>query len=480
MHTYTRFVGTSLLSLLVLAFISLAGDWPQFRGNNSSGHDSSNQALPSEIGPGLNVVWKIELPPGHSSPVVVGDRIYVTAVRDQKLFTIALDRESGKRMWGAEAPISTLEKVHRIGSHAQSSPAADSERVVSFFGSCGLFCHDRKGMLVWERRMGPFSNDFGAGSSPIIVGDWVILCQDHDQGSFLEAIDKKTGKTVWRTDRSEFLRGYCTPVLWESGKQKQVVVAGTLRVVGYDLATGKEVWTVRGISRTVCMTPSVGEDGRLYVSGWSAGGEEGERIDVPSFDSIIKDLDKNGNNKLEATELPKGPIQERFTQVDADKNGSLTREEYERFRGLFKKSQNVILAIRPGGTGEITDSHVDWRHTKYVPFCSSPLFAGGMIFGVKDGGFLCNLDSRDGKVIKRERLAAGTGNYYSSPVVGDGKIYLLSDRGKLTVVSVEKEWREVANSDFKEDVYATPALVDGKIYLRTVGHLYCFGKRAKK
>src|SRR5262249_18771052 len=158
-----------------------------------------------------------------------------------------------------------------------STPAADAERVVSFFGSYGLLCYDRSGKLLWQRPMGPFKNDFGAGSSPVLAGDWILLCQDHDQGSFLAAIDKRTGATVWKTDRPDFLRGYCTPVLWESGGRKQVVVAGTLRVAGYDLASGKEVWTVRGISRTVCMTPVVGDDGTLYVAGWSAGGDADAR-----------------------------------------------------------------------------------------------------------------------------------------------------------------------------------------------------------
>lgn len=473
---------STAIVLFVIMFLvspSIAGDWPQFRGPNAAGVAVGNQPLPTEIGPTKNVVWKTPLPPGHSSAVIVGDRIYVTAVRDKQLLTIALDRESGKQLWSVEAPASALEKVHKIGSHAQSSPAADNERVVSFFGSCGLFCFDSKGSPLWERRMGPFSNDFGAGSSPIIVGDWVILGQDHDQSSFLEAIDKRTGKTVWKTDRSEFLRGYCTPILWESGKRKQIGVAGTLRVVGYDLETGKEVWTVRGISRTVCMTPVVGEDGRLCVAGWSAGGDEGERIDVAAFDNIVKELDKNGNSKLELSELPKGAIQERFTQVDVDKDGSLTREEYEQFRGLFKKSQNVLLAIRPGGTGDITDTHVDWRHNKHVPFCASPLQVAGTVFAVKDGGFLGSFNAKDGKLIQRDRLASGAGNYYCSPVAGDGKVYLISDRGKLTVVSAEKEWKELWTADFKEDVYATPALVDGRIYLRTAGHLYCFGKKDK-
>jgi outer membrane protein assembly factor BamB len=466
--------------LLLCTTLAFASDWPQFRGPNCTGHDADTKPLPTEIGPTKNVIWKTELLPGHSSPVVIGDRIYVTAVHDKQLATIAIERDTGKILWTVEAPSSTLEKVHKIGSHAQSSPVADDERVISFFGSSGLFCYDHKGEPVWERRMGPFSNDFGAGSSPVLVGDWVILCQDHDQHSFLEAINKKTGKTVWKTERSDFLRGYCTPVIWESNGRKQIVVAGTLRVAGYDLETGKEVWTVRGISRTVCMTPAVGSDGRLYVAGWSAGGDEGERIDVPAFDSIIKDLDKNGNGKLEASELPKGPILERFTQVDLDKDGSISREEYERFRGLFKKSQNVVLAIRPGGKGDITDSHVDWRQTKHVPFCASPLETGGTIFAVKDGGILASLDVKDGKQVKRDRLASGTGNYYSSPVVGDGKVYLLSDRGKLTVISAEKEWQEMWTADFHEDVYATPALADGRIYLRTVGHLYCFGKPSKK
>lgn len=480
MKQFTPFVTSVTLLFLTVVSETRAGDWPQFRGPNGSGRGVGTQPLPAQIGPDKNVLWKVELPPGHSSPVVVGDRIYVTAVREKRLVTIALDRETGKTIWSVEAPSKTLEQIHQIGSHAQSTPAADNERVVSFFGSSGLFCYDREGKLLWQRPMGPFSNNFGAGSSPILVGDWVIVSQDHDQASFVEAFDKRSGKTIWKTDRSEFLRGYCTPVIWESGKQKYVVVAGTLRAVGYSLETGKEAWTVRGLSRTICTSPVVGEDGRLYISAWTPGGEEGERIEVAAFDSIIKDLDKNGNGKLETDEVPKGPIKDRFAQVDADKDGSITRDEYERFRKLFQKTRNAIVAVRPGGKGDITESHVDWRFDKYLPFCASPLQTAGAVFVVKDGGFLSSLDSQHGKLVKRDRLGSGSGNYYASPAVGDGKIYLLSERGKLTVVSAAREWEELASSDFKEDAYATPALVDGKIFLRTTGHLYCFGIREKK
>jgi outer membrane protein assembly factor BamB len=463
------------LLLLPLTADLRADDWPQFRGPHGSGR-AAGPALPADIGPKSNVLWKTELPPGHSSPIVVGDRLYLTAVRDGKLLTIALDRGNGKILWEKEAPSKTLETIHKIGSHAQATPAADAERVVSFFGSCGLFCYDRDGKLLWQAPMGPFKNTFGAGSSPILVSDWVLLCQDHDQGSFLTAFDKRTGKEVWRTDRSEFLRGYCTPVLWEVDGKKQVVVAGTLRVVGYDLATGKEIWTVRGIARTICMTPVVGADGLLYVAGWSAGGDADARIVVEPFDSVIKRLDKNGNGKLERDEITTGPIAERFDQVDLDKDGSITREEYERFRDLFVKGQNVLLAVRPGGKGDVTETHVAWRNTKQVPFCASPLYSAGLVFTLKDGGYLASLDAKDGSLLKRDRLTAG-GNYYSSPTEGDGKIYLLSERGRLTVVSAAGDWKVLATSDFEEDVYATPAIADGRIYLRTAGHLYCFGLR---
>ena len=477
MQQLTRIVTSALL--IIFMPLAQGADWSQFRGPNCSGWTAGRANLPVEIGPTTNVIWKTALPPGHSSPIVVGERIYVTAVRDQKLLTLALDRANGKVLWEAAAPAKTLEKIHKIGSFAQPSPTADEERVVSFFGSCGLFCYDRAGKLLWSIPMGPFKNDFGAGSSPIIAGDRVILCQDHDEGSFLTALDKKTGTTIWRTERPDFLRGYCTPVLWESGDNKQIVVAGTLRVAGYDFETGKEVWTVHGISRTVCMTPVVGSDGRLYVAGWSAGGDADARIAVEAFDVVIKQRDKNGNGTLERDELDGHPFQERFEQVDTNKDGSITRAEYERYRELFQKGQNVVLAIRPGGKGDVTQSHVVWRNTKQVPFCASPLFVKDCLFTVKDGGFLSSLDAKDGKLIQRDRLP-GSGNYYSSPVAGDGKVYLLNERGRLTVVSAAHDWQVLAQSDFEEDTYATPAIVESRIYLRTAGHLYCFESAEKK
>jgi outer membrane protein assembly factor BamB len=293
------------------------------------------------------------------------------------------------------------------------------------------------------------------------------------------SLDIATGKTIWETDRSEFPRNYCSPVIWDVDGKDQIVVAATLRVVGYDFNSGKELWTVRGISRAVCMTPVVGDDGNLYVAGWANGGDTGERITVEPFDRVIAARDKNDNGTVERDELDKGgDIERRYTQVDRDDSGSLTRTEYEYYRNLFDTARNVVLAIKPGARGDATASHVLWEYRKFVPFCASPLYHQGLLFTVKDGGIVSCLDATNGEPQKQARVP-GTGNYYSSPVAGDGKIYLLDQRGKLTVIDAARQWKVLSTASFGEDGYATPAILDGKIYLRTAGHMYCFAGGGK-
>jgi outer membrane protein assembly factor BamB len=463
--------GLTGIACLLAAIVAAAGDWPQFRGPGSAGLAVGSQPLATEIGPQSHVAWRTPLPPGHSSPVVFGERIFVTGVRDGQLLTIALDRRSGKPQWERAAPHDWLEEIHRIGSHAQCTPTADADGVVVFFGSCGLFCYDHAGSVKWQRRMGPFKNDFGAGSSPIIDGDLVILAQDHDTDSFVMALDKRTGDIRWQTDRSEFYRNYCTPVLSDNAGRRQIVLAGTLRAVGYDLHTGREAWTVRGLSRTVCMTPTIGDDGTLYVAGWSAGGDEGERIAIPPYAEYAPAYDKNGDGQFVEAELSPGAVLQRFTQFDRDKDGAISKTEFEDFRGLFDQSQNVVMAIEPGAAGEATGSHVRWKQPKLVPFCASPLAIPGLVFTVKDGGIVQSLDGKTGKPAKQGRLEAN-GDYYASPVSGDGKVYLFDQQGRSTVLSAKDRWEILHTADFEEDIYATPALVDGRIYLRTAAALY--------
>jgi outer membrane protein assembly factor BamB len=173
-------------------------------------------------------------------------------------------------------------------------------------------------------------------------------------------------------------------------------------------------------------------------------------------------------------ELPAGPIKERFGMIDRDKDGHVTKAEYEFMKRVFDGAKNRIMAIRPGGVGDVTESHVLWSQRKYLPVVPSPLYYRGHLFLVKNGGILVSLDARTGQPVKQARIA-GPGDYYSSPVAGDGKVFLVSQRGELTIASGEGSWRILGKADFGEEVYGTPALVDGRIYLRTKGHLYCFG-----
>ncbi len=468
------------ITCLFIGLVACAGaDWPQFRGLGSAGIATPEGPLPADIGPEKHVVWKTDLPPGHSSPAIVGDKIFLTAVRDKEhLETICLDRAKGKILWRVEAPHKTLEQIHGIGSYAQPSPAADGECVVAMFGSSGLYCYDHAGKEQWHHVMGPFIDEFGTASSPIIAGDRVVLARDHDLGSFVAAYDKRTGKELWRVERTEFGRSYSTPVVWTNDGKRQIVLAGSLRVVGYDLETGREVWTVRGISRVNCTTPVVGDGNRLYVSGWSAGGEPGDMIRMEPFADFAFQFDENKNGTLEKSEVGNSAaLKTRFGQCDRNKDGHITKAEYDNFEMLFAKSQNGLLAIKPGCSGDATESNLLWRYEKFIPYCSSPLFYRDRLFMVKDGGILTCINAETGKSSKSGR-ASGTGNYYASPVGGDGKVFILSQKGMLSVVSAEDQWQVVHSVDFGEECFATPAIVDGHIFLRTAGHLYCFGTKA--
>lgn len=466
-------VGT--VSLCFVAAVAMGGDWPQFRGPNSISVATGTARLPAEVGPEKNVVWKAVLPPGHSSPVVVGDRVYVTGERDGKLLTIALDRATGKPLWEVAAPHEKLEEVHNVGNHAQATPAATEEHVYSFFGSGGLFCHDREGNQVWHLPMGPFKNDFGAGSSPVIDGERIILNQDHDTDSFLMSVDKNTGSILWKTDRSEFPRNYATPVVWTVEGKKQIVVPATLRIAAYDYDSGKELWTVHGVARIINMSPSIGPDGTLYVPCWSPGGDPNDRITTAPFDELISG-DKNANGTLELAELPEGQVKTRFSQVDRDKSGGITRDEFESMRRVFETAKNVLLAIKPGGQGDITATHVKWKFDRNLPYCPSPVLTNGHLFMVKNGGIVTSVNVETGELVKEGRIKH-TGDYYASPVAGDGKIYLVNSRGLLTVLSAEGQWKALSTADFAGETYATPALADGRVYLRTGTTLYCLGEQ---
>lgn len=451
-----------------------AGSWPRFRGPNGSGIPDVDRPLPDAIGPTKNLVWKTALRAGHSSPAIVGERIFVTAETDGRLLTIGLDRASGRILWKQDAGNTRLEEIHHVGSHAQPSPAADASCVVSFFGSFGLCCYNHEGKPQWTVPLGPFKNNYGAASSPILVGDLVILNQDHDIESFLLAVDKRTGRIAWKIDRGEFPRGFCTPIVWNNAGRNELVVPGALRICGYNPADGKELWTVRGSARICNMSPVVGIDGTLFVTEWAPGADDGDRIVAEPFAQLAALYDKNNNNALERSELPGGPLGSRFDQLDRDKNGHVTPEEYVWARRLFNSATNAVIAIRPGGVGDMTDTHVAWRFNKQLPYVPSPVFYRGHLYMVKSGGIASCVDAGTGKQVKQIRLP-GNHDYFSSPVVGDGKILFVDKTGVATLVAADPTLRVLSSAPFDETTFATPAIVDGRIYLRTAEHLYCCG-----
>ncbi|MEY3174107.1 MAG: hypothetical protein RLZZ436_2021 [Planctomycetota bacterium] len=466
--------GISLMSVLAVGTAARvsAEDWPQFRGPGSSGVSRSLQALPVRVGPEEGVIWKQKLPTGHSSPAIHNGRLFLTGVDGEELVTIAVDCNTGEMLWKQPAPHVTKEKIHTTGSLAQSSPAADGEVVISFFGSSGLLAYSPDGKLLWSKQMGPFRNDFGAGSSPVIDGDRVVLVQDHDEGSFIAAWDKLTGRELWRKERPEFLRNYATPVIWTVEGRKQIVVLATLRITAYDMESGDEIWTCGGVSRIINMTPVIGDDNTLYAACFSPGNDTDDRVVPLTIDQLFA-ADADGNGTIEEPEFPDHPFRGRFSQLDRNKDGHLTRAEYEVTSRPHIDGRNVVLAIAPGGRGDITTTHVRWEHLKQIPYCPSPLYYRGALLMVKNGGIMTVLDAATGKVQKQKRLRA-TADYYASPVAGDGKVYLLNVNGELTVLAADT-WEELHTVALEADGHATPAISGGRLFVRAGETLYCFG-----
>lgn len=420
------------------------------------------------------LVWRTPLVSGISSPCIHGDRIFLSTFRkdSEELATVCLDRKTGRLLWSKKAPAEQIEPVHPVGSPAASTPACDGKHVYSFFGSYGLLCYTVNGELVWKKPMGPFQDEFGAGSSPILVDDMVILNEDHDTNCFLIALDKETGDTRWRITRDGFTRSYSTPILVEKDNQRSLVVAGSLRLTGYDVATGKVQWWVRGLSRIVDPTPVLA-NGRIFIATQTAGGDATNRISMEPFDEALTTYDRNSDSHVGKDELPEGPVLTRFFRIDLDQDQKLSRSEWDYHTKVFELAQNQALSIKPGGTGDITESGITWKYRRGLPTVPSSVVYRDVMYMVKDSGIVTSLDASNGELLQQGR-SRGRGNYYASLMAGDGKVFLASERGVITVLEAGRKWSVLGSHDFKERILATPAIRDGRIYVRTDAALYCF------
>jgi outer membrane protein assembly factor BamB len=451
------------------------GEWARFRGPNGSGVAEVSR-LPVEFGPSRNLIWKTDLPTGYSSPIISGNRIFLTGLRDGRLVSFAVDRASGKVLWERAAPRSRQEKLDSRNHPASPSAATDGERVFFFFADYGLLAYDVSGKELWRRPLGPFNNIYGMGASPIVVDDVVVLTCDQSIGSFIAAFDRKTGRERWRTPRVEARSGHSTPVIYTpAGGRPQIVVPGSLLLSAYDPRDGKRLWWVGGLSFELKSTPVISGD-TLYINGFgSPENQPGALITVMPTAEVFASRDADKDGRLTRDELPTAHARDSLPFFDLNGDKTIDRDEWDYYKAAMA-SENGMLAITLGGSGDMTATAVRWRYQRGIPQLPSPLLYEHALYMVNDaGGVVTILNPDTGALILQGRLKVPSDRYYASPVAGDGKIYIASESGKVLVLPPGGGLDALAVNDLQDSIYATPALVDKRIYIRTLNSLYCFG-----
>ncbi|MCA1631728.1 MAG: PQQ-binding-like beta-propeller repeat protein [Acidobacteria bacterium] len=445
----------SLLATLVALFVvphaaqtPRTDSWASFRGNRAAGV-AAGQNLPErwDAAKGLGVKWKTAIPGlAHSSPIVWGDRVYVTTAvssrggdsfrhglygdgdasddrSPQQWKLYALDRRSGRVVWERTAfEGAPREKRHTKASYANSTPATDGRAVVAFFGSQGLYAYDTAGRLLWKKDLGVLNAgaydlpeyEWGTASSPIIYKDLVIVQCDAQKDSFLLAADLKTGKTVWKTAREE-LPSWGTPTVYDGKARTEIITNASNFIRGYDPATGKELWRLGGSSKITAPTPVYSGDLIVVASG--------------------------------------------------------------------RRPEAPIFVIRAGASGDITlgkdqtsNAHVAWSRRQRGSYMPTPLIYGQHLYVLSNQGILDCYDLKTGAEVYRQHLPHKGGGFSASPVAADGKIYLPSEDGDIFVVKAGAQYELLATNPSGELLMATPAIASGTMFVRTQHHVFAVSR----
>ena len=436
-----------LLALAQTAALAAPGAWTQFRGPGGSGV-AEDCLPPLKVGE-ETLAWQTPLPPGLSSPVLSQSRIFLTGVDDGRLVTIALYKKSGVEIWRKKAPEVPLQNVHKANTPASPSVLVDETRLYVYFGSFGLICYDHDGNEKWSKPLPTSKSLYGASTSPIAYKDMLILVLDNDANleksklsqSKIIALNRETGDPVWEAQRPFLRSGWSTPTIWNHKEGDELVVLGHGRVVGYNPDSGEEKWFVKGFSRETIAVPVQGK-GKVYLSSAQLGGGSDAEVDPKPFWEAILRFDKNKDGKFardEITEhftwplrpeLPLGhpgwglplPHDEKrrkdrqqgvFGWVDKNKDDFWTEEELSSHMSN-RRGRPILMAIKPGGSGELDDEHIAWELNRSVPEIPSPLFYQDFVYMVRNGGTLAAVDTEKGKLLYRGRLG-GTGQYSASP-----------------------------------------------------------------
>ena len=416
-----RAVALSLISLSAMAaeraavsMIESEGEarryWPRWRGPSGQGLvEGSN--YPDSWSGKENVLWKVEVPGrGNSSPVVWRDRIFITNAEEGagRRVLLCFRRSDGKLLWETTAPQAKAEKIYWKNTYASSTPATDGERVYTWFGNAGLLAVDLEGRQVWHHSFGDITLYHGSAGSPLLYQDRVIVFQDQRQGSFIAALDRRTGNVLWRTPREERI-GWGSPIAIRAGNRDEIIVSSQDHVHAYDPATGRELWRCAGNTMEVTPTPAVGF-GLVFCPSGRAG---------------------------------------------------------------------PTMAIRPGGAGDVTRTHIAWQTPRGSPFIPSPLVYGKYLYLVNDMTSVATcFEAETGKLAWQGRLGeAHSEGFSASPVAVDGKVFFTNDDGETFVLAAGAQFQVLRVNHMGERTLASPALVDGRWYFRTERHLVAIGRQ---
>jgi outer membrane protein assembly factor BamB len=394
----------TMKALIFFVFILTAQNWPEFRGPTGQGY-SEEQGLPLTWSETENVRWKTVIPgKGWSSPVIQGDRIWLTTATEEgkSLRAVSIDRRLGTLLRNVEVfRIESPAKINAKNSYASPTPVLEEDRIYLHFGAFGTACITQFGEIVWKTRLEYDNGQHGPAGSPVLYDDLLIVSCDGLDTQYVVALDKHTGKVRWKNPRQGY-QAYTTPLIVRLPEGDQVISPGAMRAIAYEPRTGKEIWEVR------------------YIEGFS-------NIPRPVYGSGLVYI-------------------------------------------CTGFQQPSLLAVRVNGHGDVTESHIVWTLDRGVPLTPSPLLVGEALYLINDNGIASCVDARTGKEYWRERLG---GNYSASPIYTDGRIYFLSEEGKSTVVAAGKRFKKLAANQLNGVTYASMAVSNGSLFIRSQTHLYC-------
>ncbi len=457
--------------LLMAASIGGAEEWDRFRGPNGSGV-SQSIGFPVEFGKQKNMLWRTPVRQGKSSPVLTRRHIFLTAFENEKLYTQCFDRATGKLLWERSVNRERSEVVNKLNHPAAITAATDGENVYAFFYEYGLVSYSADGKLRWEVKLGPFSNAMGHAASPIVAGGNVVLVIDQMVDSFIVAFDQRNGEMRWRTSREE-KEGWGTPLLYQPAGGAPVIVTSGRGLIGaHRVSDGQRLWGRTNNAPSIVASPILDKD-TMYTFGYGYD-------DMSPFGPQLDKYDKNHDGQLTPDEYGTDAYLLGIAKYVGNRDGIVTKEKWEERRKISMAPSSLISVNLGAGATKAGDGQKLtkelWRYEKnFVSVVPSPLLYEGVLYIIRNGGILTSFDAKTGEVAKAARVTGALGAYSSSPVAAEGRVYVGNEEGKVTVLKAGREWEIIAINDLGEGVFATPALVEGNIYLRTAEALYRFG-----